>query len=175
MSRKDKWDKASLRHQKNGFLSELFMVKNKLISDTLFFIVLVGTLLQCLPIKAEDHPRDMVFPSVVFSPPMGDRVVLKNGMTLFILEDHELPLVNLTAIIRTGSVYDPPKKSGLAEITGNVMRIGGTASLSPKEVSGRLEYVGVLMKVEVGNKKGFDGTLSKFGKVRTIELEGDGR
>ena len=35
------------------------------------------------------------------------QVTLANGMRLFLLEDHELPLVNISVRIRTGSVYEP--------------------------------------------------------------------
>ncbi len=32
---------------------------------------------------------------------------LKNGMQVFLLEDHELPLINGLALVRTGNLFDP--------------------------------------------------------------------
>jgi zinc protease len=43
-----------------------------------------------------------------------ERLTLPNGMQLFLLEDHELPLIHLSALIRTGSIYEPADKVGLA-------------------------------------------------------------
>ncbi|MHC4425744.1 MAG: M16 family metallopeptidase, partial [Planctomycetota bacterium] len=60
--------------------------------------------------------------------PRVEQVTLANGMRLFLLEDHELPLVSVSVRIRTGSVYEPAEKIGLASITGEVMRTGGTTS-----------------------------------------------
>ena len=39
-----------------------------------------------------------------FKPPQPKRVELKNGMVIFLQEDHELPLIDGTARIRGGSV-----------------------------------------------------------------------
>ena len=63
--------------------------------------------------------------------PQPQRVVLDNGMVLYLLEDHEIPLIEVTALIRTGSVYDPPDRAGLAAMTGEVMRSGGTSAMAP--------------------------------------------
>ncbi len=49
-------------------------------------------------------------------------------MRVYLLEDHELPLVTGTALVRVGNLFDPPGKVGLADITGNVIRSGGTAN-----------------------------------------------
>ncbi len=51
---------------------------------------------------------------------------LSNGMKVFLLEDHELPLVSGSALIRTGNLFDPADKQGLAGMTGEVLRSGGT-------------------------------------------------
>ena len=55
-------------------------------------------------------PRTMTFAPVEFSPPEPERVVLDNGMVVYLLEDHELPLITLTATIRAGSWLDPADK-----------------------------------------------------------------
>ena len=39
-------------------------------------------------------------------------------MRLYLLEDHELPLVHGLALIRTGNLFDPPDEVGLATMTG---------------------------------------------------------
>ena len=81
-------------------------------------------------------------------PPLGniempdiERVTLDNGMQLMLLEDHELPLINASAMIRTGSAYEPADKIGLASITGNVMRTGGTTSRTGDQIDENYAFV----------------------------------
>jgi len=47
-----------------------------------------------------------------------------------LLEDHELPLVAVTALIRTGSRLDPPGKLGLGALAGELLRTGGIARIA---------------------------------------------
>ena len=67
-------------------------------------------------------PRTVIFDTVESVSPEPDRIVLKNGMVIYLLEDHELPLITMSALIRTGSWLDPSEKVGLAALTGAVMR-----------------------------------------------------
>ena len=46
------------------------------------------------------------------------RFDLSNGMKVLLLEDHDTPMVTATAVVRTGSVFDPPNLAGLAAVTG---------------------------------------------------------
>ena len=68
-------------------------------------------------------------------------MVLENGIVLYILEDHELPLVNIKALIRTGTMYDPEGKEGVAELTAYVMRTGGTAKLNSTEIDSQFDFM----------------------------------
>ncbi len=56
------------------------------------------------------------------------RFELDNGIVVYLMEDHELPLVSGTAMFHTGERLEPGEKVGLASITGEVMRTGGTRS-----------------------------------------------
>ena len=71
------------------------------------------------------NPDRIAYKPLSFTPPKAERVTLDNGLVLYVLEDHELPLVKITAVIRTGTMFDPPEKEGLAELTGKVIRTGG--------------------------------------------------
>ncbi|MEN6607184.1 MAG: insulinase family protein, partial [Bryobacteraceae bacterium] len=51
---------------------------------------------------------------------------LRNGMKLYLVENHELPLISGFALVRTGNLFDPKDRIGLADVTGTVMRTGGT-------------------------------------------------
>ncbi len=86
--------------------------------------------------------------------PKIQRVALANGMKLFLLEDHELPLVNVWAVIRTGSVYEPADKVGLASIAGTVMRTGGTTSKTGDELDEELERIAAWVETGIGQNLG---------------------
>jgi zinc protease len=71
--------------------------------------------------------RDLKFPPLKRIPiPDVTTYTLPNGMRVYLLEDHELPIVSGTVRVRTGNLFDPADKVGLATITGMVMRSGGT-------------------------------------------------
>ncbi len=78
------------------------------------------------------------------------RVTLPNGMKLLLLEDHELPLIHLSARIRTGSIYEPGEKVGLADITGEVMRTGGTPTMTGDEIDEALEAMAASVETGIG-------------------------
>lgn len=84
-------------------------------------------------------PETIIFPILQYQIPLAQRIVLDNGLIVFLLEDHELPLVSISAVVRTGAAYDPPGKEGLAELTGRAMRTGGTTALSGNEIDDRLD------------------------------------
>ena len=65
--------------------------------------------------------------------------MLQNGLVVYLMEDHELPLVTGTALVRTGSRLEPAEKVGLANIAGEVIRTGGTKKHSPDELNEILE------------------------------------
>lgn len=96
------------------------------------------------------YPRlnDVVVPEV-------QRVTLANGMRLLILEDHELPLIHLSGRIRVGSIYEPADKVGLADITGEVMRTGGTTSRTGDELDDELEQIAASVETSIGQDVGY--------------------
>jgi len=83
-----------------------------------------------------------------------ERLTLANGMRLFLVEDHELPLIGISARIRTGSIYEPADKIGLASITGIVMRTGGTVSKTGDELDEQLERIAASVETGIGLNSG---------------------
>jgi zinc protease len=71
--------------------------------------------------------------------PQPERVVLDNGLVVMLLEDHELPLVEATALVRIGSRLDPAGKTGLAELGASVLRAGGTERMPSDQLDLWLE------------------------------------
>jgi zinc protease len=85
-----------------------------------------------------------------FPIPRPDRLVLPNGMVVMLLEDHELPLVEATARVRTGSRFEPPDKVGLASLAGTVQRTGGTTAMASDALDDFLENRAASIETGIG-------------------------
>ncbi len=71
--------------------------------------------------------------------PPYEQFKLKNGMTVFLMEDHELPLVSGNLMVRTGSRNEAADRTGLAAMTGSVLRSGGTVKTPANPLNELLE------------------------------------
>ena len=74
-----------------------------------------------------------------FKLPEWKRVQLSNGMVIYLMEDHELPLIRGTARIRGGSRDVAADKAGLVGILGQAWRTGGTESKTGDQLDEFLE------------------------------------
>lgn len=113
---------------------------------------LAGTM---APAQLPDY-RSLQYPPLPeFKIPQPATSTLNNGMRVFLLEDHELPLVTVTARIRTGSNYEPAEKAGLAELMGSVQRTGGTARQNGDEIDDFLAARAATIETGIGDDSGF--------------------
>lgn len=71
--------------------------------------------------------------------PEYERFELDNGMVVYLMEDHELPLVSGSVTFRSGDRWEPADEIGLASVVGEVMRTGGTEAHSSDELNQLLE------------------------------------
>ena len=135
---------------------------SRLLSVTVLSLFLIG-LCAVQPASAQEDSiqtadydvTELTYPDLPdFEVPEPERVELENGMTIFLLEDSELPQVNATARIGVGSVYEPAEKRGLASITGTVMRTGGTESMAPDSLNTVLENIGATVETSIGETSG---------------------
>jgi zinc protease len=89
--------------------------------------------------------------------PQPEIFTLPNGMKIFLLENHELPLVSGVALVRSGNLFDPSDKKGLAGITGTVLRSGGTKAKTGDEIDKELENVAASVESSIGESSGTVG------------------
>jgi zinc protease len=82
--------------------------------------------------------------------PEVDKYTLPNGMTVFLVEDHELPVIRAQALIRTGQRLEPPDKAGLAGIMATVMRTGGSKTRKGDSIDEELDRLGASMETGMG-------------------------
>jgi zinc protease len=122
------------------------------------FLVLFLLVHFCgLFVFAQKSPKD----KFVFGPlnpikmPKVEKVELKNGLKLFLVEDHDYPTINIRAMVHTGSVFEPASKIGLAAIVGEVIRTGGTTSRTGDEIDKELETMAAAVETGISQNSGY--------------------
>jgi zinc protease len=89
--------------------------------------------------------------------PEYSRFELENGLRVYLLEDHELPLVGGSVTVYTGDRLEPANQVGLAGITGAVMRSGGTTAHPPDMLNLILEQRAASIETGIDNTAGSAG------------------
>jgi len=137
-------------------------LKNKLLSALLGFALLALSPISLLAQTAlpQDpiplHPRDLKYSTLTYTPPKREqyRHVLSNGVVAYLVEDHDLPLVNVSTLVRTGNYLDPVGKEGLSALTGSQIRIGGTTSKSAEEFDEAAAFLAANINSSIGALQG---------------------
>ena len=115
---------------------------------------------EVLPESEAESPRSKPHEGLVYpplnqpQPPVPQRIELDNGIIVYLLEDREFPIIEISVWIRTGAIYEPADKVGLAEITGAVMRTGGTTSKTGDELDEILESLAASVETGIGGDSG---------------------
>ncbi|MBI4666784.1 MAG: insulinase family protein [Nitrospinae bacterium] len=102
-------------------------------------------------------------------------VKLSNGVKVHLMRNDELPIVQVTAMIKAGGLWEPANKTGLSAITGIAIRSGGAGALGPDALNDTLEQMGAHVEVSISEesaraflsvlKKDADAGLSIFADV----------
>lgn len=99
---------------------------------------------------------------------------LKNGMKVFLLEDHELPVINGLALVRTGNLFDPADKRGLSTVMADVLRSGGTRTKTGDQIDEELENIAASVESNMGETNAslsFSGLKETAGTVLRVFKE----
>jgi len=102
------------------------------------------------------HPNDLQYPPMQFKLPAAAelRATLSNGLVVFIAEDRMLPTFDLNVTIRTGSAVEPADRAGLADLTGDQIRDGGTKNLTPEELDEKVDFLAASLSSNIGDTRG---------------------
>lgn len=109
-----------------------------------------------LAAKIVDHPEKLKFEELKYQPPKPSdyRHQLKCGATAYVAESNIVPTFQLMVLVRTGSMYEPVEKAGLADFTGYLMRNGGVEGMTAKELDERLAYLAGEISVNIDGARG---------------------
>ena len=69
------------------------------------------------------------------------KVTLPNGLTVFVMPSHRVPLVDFRLVARAGSANDPPGKEGLASLTASLLT-QGAGKRGAKQIAEDIAFVG---------------------------------
>ena len=69
------------------------------------------------------------------------RIALKNGITLFVIERHTLPIISVELLIPSGAINDPAYRSGVASLTASLLD-EGTKNRTSKQISEEVDFIG---------------------------------
>lgn len=137
---------------------------------SLSFLLLLALCALCAPCGTAvcgDHEkpvqplklwRDVQSPELrAFQPPVAARFELPNGMVVFLLEDHELPLVDLSVTLRFGELHEPADRTGVADAAVTVMRSGGSARYPGDQLDEILDNMAAHLSLGIGLDSGSAG------------------
>ncbi len=117
-------------------------------------LVALSTSLLCAQKPVASY-KDLKYPPLHdVKTPQPERITLPNGITIFLLEDHELPMVSVAARIRTGNRLESEDKAGIASIVGEVMRSGGTTSVKGDDLDIQLDRIGASVESGIEESEG---------------------
>ncbi|MEW6455875.1 MAG: pitrilysin family protein [Acidobacteriota bacterium] len=99
---------------------------------------------------AQKDPKILKFPDMEFKPLKPGFMHIKKGVDFYFKEDHEVPVINVYIILKSGRLHDPKGKDGLASLTMRLMKSGGTKNLTPEKLEERLDFLGSSISVFAG-------------------------
>jgi zinc protease len=73
--------------------------------------------------------------------PPHEKVVLKNGLTVLLMEKHGVPFVSFAAVVRSGATSDPAGQEGLASVTADLLR-KGSKTRTAQQFAADLDFIG---------------------------------
>ncbi len=119
---------------------------------------------------AEPWKKIPIPPLHDFKPPQPKKIVLENGLTIFLQEDHELPFVDGSILIKGGSRDEPAAKVGLVSLYGQTWRTSGTSTISGDALDEQLAQKAARLETSGGSattsvrwsslKEDFDGVFA---------------
>jgi predicted Zn-dependent peptidase/outer membrane lipoprotein-sorting protein len=142
-----------------------------------WIVLTLLALLTALPVGAQVKSyKKIKYPELPeFKIPKPEVYTLDNGMTVFLMEDHELPLISVNARIRGGSNHVPKERTGMGAIFGQAQREGGTTSITGDELDDFLEARAASIETGMGGDSAsasmnclvedFDEVFAKFHDV----------
>lgn len=116
--------------------------------------------------KPDLNTKPNALQGTAFVFPKYEEFVLSNGLTVYVIENHEQPMVTMSMILRGGEAYDPAGKEGTAAVAGDMLS-KGTKKRTALEIAKTLDGVGAGISV---SSTGESMTISASTLTRHLPL-----
>ncbi len=114
-------------------------------------VLFLFMMLLSVSVMAQKKYDEIKYPELnEFEKAKVEEFTLDNGITFYLVEDKELPLIRVSVTVRTGSLLEPGDKTGLASLTGQVMREGGSENYPADDLNLLLEDKAAFMSTFIG-------------------------
>lgn len=107
----------------------------QILTSTIFLFVL------CVQLSAQS-----------FKVPAFEKFKLKNGLTVYLIEQHEVPVINVSVILPAGAIYDG-EKSGLASLTSSAL-MHGTKNFTKEKLDEEIDFLGASINTSASKEAG---------------------
>lgn len=104
-----------------------------------------------------------------FKLPSYQKFKLKNGLTVYLMEQREVPMINVSVVFPAGAIYDGDK-AGLASLTASNLK-SGTKNYPKTRLDEQLDFIGAT--VNAGVSKEAASLSAKFAskdKIKVLDI-----
>lgn len=115
--------------------------------------LLTITLADSALAQVETTPPPPATPRAVRVPAPAEQV-LANGLRVIVVPKHNVPLVTVRLIVKTGGASDPVNRAGLADMTASLL-IKGTTTRTAQQIAEGVESLGAT----IDGSAGWDGSF----------------
>ena len=119
-------------------------------------------------------PFEMEFETLTPQPIDPERFELANGLVVYLLEDHSLPVIDGVVYVRAPNIYDPEDKIGLAGFTASLLREGGAGGKTTEEIDEALEFLAAAVESDANTQYasvGFSSLAENLNEVMPIFID----
>ena len=114
-----------------------------------FVLLLIGAVsVAAQQAPDRSHPPQSG-PPPVLRPPTIQKQRLSNGLAVWIVEMHDVPVAQINLVVSSGSTDDPPGKFGVASLA-TAMLEEGAGSRSALEIADAIDYLGADLSASSG-------------------------
>lgn len=95
-------------------------------------------------------PEQLNYPPLEFHIPAVEQIELGNGLRIYLREDSELPLVQVTAMVGSGALAVPRELTGFDTLFAATLRTGGSTALPAAVLEERLDLLAANLAANMG-------------------------
>ena len=130
-------------------------------STYLRFLLLSLSVMAGLLLKAQDYKL-----------PAYQQFTLKNGLTVYLMEQHDVPMISVSAILPAGAIYDGDK-AGLASLTATALK-HGTKKYPKAKLDEELDFIGASVSTYASKESaGLSAEFAAKDKDKVLDIIND--